>query len=672
MTDMALLFPPQWSPFQPPLSLPSLAAWLRREGFSVGVFDANIAFYHWLYGETCVSCCKRLIDRSAASTPARMAHSAILDAAPEFAADITYLQQLTRLDSITHSDVVRAHFLAINSMELYLDTISRISGTFTVSPFAFSTSAGDYNSVAIQKLVEEPPPLLELFVDEYLATEVAPLAPRSLGLSCIGQEQLFFSLLFAKRAKQLLNVPVFIGGTIFSRIFERGVIPIGWFKNYFDIIVRNEGERPASLLLDNMANGRKLEQEVPGIVYSDGDQMVATAPPAPLRPYEVPIPDFDDIPLHRYVTSHLSLPLLSSRGCYWGKCEFCHHGMIYGEAYEAYQPEGVLATVQRYAQRYGVRQFAFNDEAIPPKMARNIGLMFPDARDSEWAFTGLIKFERFYTAVDFENLRRIGFRSLYVGLESASERVLALMRKPNTKSTIRRNLADAARAGVWMHCFLFFGFPGETEEEAKESYDFILENDDIIGSFGCGTFALEHNAPISRHLEDFVVLQLKPPAEASMNVYYHYTVSEGISPKRADELAARLYEDAQKKPKYFASDWIPREHLLSLLASMSPEELVAAGNALRCAGGVPNDALTRQVFCYSDNEPEDGAMVLINRSNQRVLRVAGASAVVFRLMCDQNLPLGVLREQDPEFLARFTDPPVRLGSEVGATLDSPS
>src|SRR4030095_4703492 len=586
MIDIALLFPPQWSPFQPPLSLPSLAAWLRREGFSIGVFDANIAFYHWLYDKTCISWCKGVIDRSMASTPERLAYSAILDAAPEFAADITYHQQLTRLDPMTNLDVIRAHFVAINSMELYVDTISKSAGSFPVSPFAFSTAAGDYNSVAIQKLVEEPPPLLELFVDEYLATEEVPLAPRSLGVSCIGQEQLFFSLLFAKRAKQLLNVPVFIGGTIFSRIFERGAIPIGWFKKYFDIIVRNEGERPASLLLDNMVNGRKLEQDVPGIVYSDGDQIVATAPSAPRKPQEVPIPDFDDVPLQRYITGHLSLPLLSSRGCYWGKCEFCHHGMIYGEAYGAYEADGVLATVQRYAQRYGVKHFAFNDEAIPPKMARKIGLMFPDASESAWAFTGLIKFERFYTATDFANLRRIGFRSLYVGLESASERVLALMRKPNTKSTIRRNLTDAARAGIWMHCFLFFGFPGETEEDAKESYDFILENDDIIGSFGCGTFALEHNAPISRHLEDFVVMQLKPPPEASVNVYYHYTVSKGISPERADELAARLNEDALKKPKYFASDWIPREHLLSLLISMSPEQLVAAGNELRFAGGV--------------------------------------------------------------------------------------
>jgi radical SAM superfamily enzyme YgiQ (UPF0313 family) len=473
---------------------------------------------------------------------------------------------------------------------------------------------------------------------------------------------LFFSLLFADRAKRLLNVPIFVGGTIFSRIFERGALPTHWFGKYFDIIVRNEGEKPASALIDNLINGRKLEQDVPGIVYAEGQEIVATPPAAPLKPRELPIPDFTDLPLSDYITGHLSLPLLSSRGCYWGKCEFCHHGMVYGDAYGAYEADGVLATVQDHSRRYGVKHFAFNDEAIPPKIARQIGQIFPDAGDSSWAFTGLIKFEKYYTDTDFANLHRIGFRSLYVGLESASERVLDLMRKPNKKETIIRNLADATKAGIWMHCFLFFGFPGETEADAKETYDFILENEDIIGSFGCGGFSLEHNAPIFRHLEDFMV-QLKPSLESSVNVYYRYNVSEGISPERAEELADQLNEAARKKPKYFASAWIPREHLLSLLTSMSPEQLVACGNALRLSGGVPGAALTRQVFSFVDSGEHEKELIVINRSTQRVQRVGGASAQLFKLLYEANAPLAVLREHGPEFYDRFVGAPINLEAD---------
>jgi hypothetical protein len=652
--DIALLFPPQWSPFQPSLSVPSLAAWLRREGFSVHSLDANLGFYQWLYRESCVSHCKGLIDQSTACRAEKIAYGAVLDAAPDFAADITRLQQLFSRGPVSDEDLIRSHFVAVNSMDVYLDSISKLAKNFKVSPFMFETEAGDYNSIALQRLVENPPRLLEMFVDEYLTSNVIPLEPRCLGLSCIGQEQLFFSLLFGKRAKQLMNIPVIVGGTIFSRIFERGALPIDWFERYFDVIVRNEGEKPASSLLANLTLDRPLTGDVPGIVYRTSSGLAASNASCPLKPTELPVPDFDGLPLKSYIASHLSLPLLSSRGCYWGKCEFCHHGMVYGEKYASYDAQAVLDTVQTYARQYGAKHFAFNDEAIPPKIARSIGQIFPDTQESSWAFTGLIKFEEFFKKDDFVNLRRIGFRSLYVGLESASERVLELMRKHSKKSTIVRNLADAADAGIWMHCFLFFGFPGETETDAKETYDFILEHDDIIGSFGCGAFSLEHNAPIFRHLGDFPV-QLEATPSSSVNVYYNYRVSDGISSERAEEWAAKLNEDAARMPKYFASTWIPREHLLELLASMTPAELVEAGRSLRSAGNVAASASTREIFSLvnADEGENGGPVIAIDRSGQRIIKLTGASASLFRLIHDADLSLASLRVQGPAFYERL-------------------
>jgi anaerobic magnesium-protoporphyrin IX monomethyl ester cyclase len=656
MTDIALLFPPQWSPFQPPMSLPSLAAWLKREGFAVETLDVNIDFYHWLYSDACVASCRELLKRSAASTDEWLGYGAILEAAPDFRADIAKLHRVSRSGPIDDDAMIKAHFVAINSMEIFLGAISRLARDFTISPFSFEIPGIVYNVPALQRLVDNPPSLLSAFVDEYLVSEVAPRNPKSLGLSCIGQEQLIFTLLFGMRAKQLLGLPVIVGGTIFSRIFERGALPAEWVGRYFDVIVRNEGEKPCSALLENLVCGRALVQGVPGIVHFAGCDFIASAPCAPLKPGELPVPDFDDLPLDRYITGHLTLPLLSSRGCYWGKCEFCHHGMVYGEKYGAYEAETVLATIEHYAARHGVSHFAFNDEAIPPKIARRMGHIFPAAAETSWAFTGLIKFENFYEKEDFANLHHIGFRSLYVGLESASERVLTLMRKSNKQSTIARNLADATAAGIWMHCFLFFGFPGETAEDAQETYDFILGNEDIIGSFGCGVFSLEHNAPIFRHLEDFPV-QLEPTSATSVNVYYDYRASAGLSFEQASRWADRLQEAARNSPKYFAASWVPREHLLSLLAGMTPERLIAAGEELEVTGGVPGSASTREVFSSRELDGEGRTLVAINRSNQRVFRIDGASAELFRLMYDADMPLAALRQQGPEFYDRLMRSP---------------
>jgi hypothetical protein len=146
----------------------------------------------------------------------------------------------------------------------------------------------------------------------------------------------------------------------------------------------------------------------------------------------------------------------------------------------------------------------------------------------------------------------------------------------------------------------------------------------------------------------------------SVNVYYDYRVSNGISAERASEWAARLNKEARKSERYFAASWVPREHLLSLLASMALERLTDTGNELRRSGGIPNGATTREVF--SLNTPSEGlrSVVAVNRVNRRVLRLEGASAEVLRLLYDEDMPLGLLREQSQPFYERLTAPPLEL------------
>jgi hypothetical protein len=87
---------------------------------------------------------------------------------------------------------------------------------------------------------------------------------------------------------------------------------------------------------------------------------------------------------------------------------------------------------------------------------------------------------------------------------------------------------------------------------------------------------------------------------------------------------------------------------------MTPEQLVAAGITLRLTGGVPGTAKTREVF--SSVETQNAAIVAINRATQRVIRIEGASAELFRMMRDENLPLAELRLQGPEFYERLITP----------------
>ena len=668
MDDILLVFVPQWSPFQPPLSLPSLAAWLRRAGYRVHCVDANIMLYNWLLSDDCA---KFLIEavKCASLTVAEMdGYQSILRSCHEFRKDIGAIKS-NGFQRDRKQFYVQRHYLAIKALSTYLEAISDISGDFSISPYDFHINTEfQASSASLEAFADKPPTILSKYLQWVFDNYILPFPNRAVGLSCIGEEQLAFTLLFGREIKQRLpNSPILVGGTILPRIFERGVLKPDWFLRYFDIVIRNEGEKPCEMLLSNLRHGLPLTEGVPGIVYLDSGSIRFTEPAISLKPSEVPTPDFDDLPLSSYICSDITLPILSSRGCYWGKCEFCHHYMVYGDRYSAYGAHDVVGVIHELSKKYNVSHFAFNDEAIPPKIVTSLGQLLPDHEQSGYTFTGLIKFEKYFEREHFVNLSRIGFRSLYIGLESASENVLALMKKRASRSTITNNLREASQAGIWTHCFLFFGFPGETEEDARETYDFIMNYSDIIGSFGCGTFVLEHNAPIQRHPEMFKLKIVEERADSDVSVYYDYSVPDGVTGKRAQEWSKRLNSDSLEIDKYRATTWIPREFLLCLISHLTPEELVSESINIDRHRGVPPFAIVSELASLVSTDCEQEAFA-VNRMRMNVALVKNKARESLALCIDNPVKAIDLADMDSQFAewlvlaARLPKPPSDPGS----------
>jgi anaerobic magnesium-protoporphyrin IX monomethyl ester cyclase len=652
--DLLLLFPPQWSPFQPPLSLPSLRAWLRRAGYDIKCVDLNIEFFYWLLSDECAAILHEMLATRDWPQEKKLAYAALIDSAPQYRSDLDQLHVQEGNSELKITEYVTRDFLAAHSLDTYLSVISDVCQDFKISAYEFHLPKGNLNTTHIEKFVTSPPSLLKAFVEHAVKKFIFPTGAKMYGLSCIGQEQMIFSLLLGARLKSEQETPIIVGGTIFSRIFERGNLLPGWFAKYFDVVVRHEGEAPTEQLLKNLREGRSLTQDVTGIVFAEDNTIKASPNSPPLRPGALPIPDFDDLPLGRYLSAELTLPILSARGCYWGKCEFCHHGMVYGEKYEAYQVEEVYQTVEFLAARYGAHLFAFNDEAIPPKILRQISKQFPSHSVTGWNFTGLVKFEKYFTAEDFCGIYDVGFRSLYVGLESGSERVLALMRKNNTQATMLKNLSDATHAGIWMHCFVFFGFPGETEADAQETYDFIMGNTEIIGSVGCGTFSLEHNAPIYKHYMDFG-LSLKVLNKNDLDVYYNYEVNQGIDAAQAEAWADKLNSTIDEVDHFRGGNWIPREHLLCLLSLMTPKTLLAESLRIIDAKTPLAEVPLHRLFTAHEVDAAEGEWLLVNRLNRRVVKASGTYGDLLVELLSEDCSISFIEEHYPSARLLFAN-----------------
>jgi anaerobic magnesium-protoporphyrin IX monomethyl ester cyclase len=566
--DLHLIFPPQWTPYQPFLSTPSLKAYLEGHGFSVHQSDWNVEFYHYFIGKARLGRARKRLEKYVTTlSPDYESYRARSLYALAILADYDAQRDLVSKlhDEETLSDLRLMH-RAVNAFYRLLDAFSVAEPIVEVGSSSFSAQRVLEDVRTMDAFTEnrQENPFIEFFEQKipFLGR------PRYFGLSIIGTEQVIPGLTLGRLLKlHFPEIPVIIGGSVFSRLVDRTDIIAGFFGRYFDYVCRYEGELPMRAFL---SASNPTTDVVPNFVFmKEGELTKRDLGPQVLMD-DVPTPDFSQLPLKNYFSPQLVLPLLSTRGCYWDKCAFCYHGMVYQSRYRMRKPELIAQDVATLESRYGARHFAFNDEAIPPLLFRRMPDVIPADR---YAFTALYKFEKVFTREDFARMYKIGFRSFYIGLETASERVQKHMRKDNLQSTMLSNLRSAHDAGIWNHTFVFFGFPTESEEEAEETINFLIQNADLIHSEGTGTFSFEHNAPIHKDPETFGVKAVVPKPGNIFELYYNYETVSGLDADGAGRMLERFNMLKTTSGAYQTGRWIPREHLLLLVKAFGRDGL---------------------------------------------------------------------------------------------------
>ncbi|XOF33762.1 MAG: B12-binding domain-containing radical SAM protein [Candidatus Electrothrix sp. YB6] len=566
MHDITLIFPPQWSPFQPALTISTLAGWLRNEGYRVGCIDANIDFYHYLLSDEAANILlEELKDNHGFDCQKKEAIRATISNIRHIR---TSIHELLKGGESDNNKYLQNSYIATRILTSYLETISLLTKPVSISPFGMEMhSKSGFYVDELEKILSKKNSLLQRFVESFLDSPDVHNAS-IIGISCVGYSQLLMTLMMGKALKENTKKTVVVGGTVLYRLLDRTSIPSRWFTIYFDIVVKREGEIPCSAILNNNCAGKALTEDVPNIYFMESGNTVFNGEFShDYRNISVDVdPDFSDIDFEKYFTSEVTLPILSYRGCYWGKCEFCTHSEVYGGKFNYVKTRQLLERIERLSNKYRVSNFCFNDEAMPPRLLRDIGRVFPTKKQSGWSFSGIMRFEESFSKEIFSNLYEKGFLVMYVGLESASERVLGLMNKTNfpSKDTIKKNLIAAADSGIFINCFTFFGFPGETHEDAKETYDFVINNSKHIGSFGTGSFLLEYGSPVFYNPDKHGV-SIDVATKGCLSIWHKYSLSSGISSSDAEEWSKKLTIDAHKLESYASSVFSQREHLLPLL-----------------------------------------------------------------------------------------------------------
>mgnify|MGYP000934993775 FL=1 len=246
---------------------------------------------------------------------------------------------------------------------------------------------------------------------------------------------------------------------------------------YFDIIVRGEGENTIVALVDCIEHLKPLSL-VDGISYRLGNEIIHNKDAALIK-------DLDTIPFPaRHLLQTDNYPahgIVSSRGCP-RKCIFCSAGAMGGGRYRIRSAQNIVDELKTIKDDN--KSIFFYDNTFSTHIKKSIEIcqqIIKEEIDIKWqvelrADTVTEEFIRI--------LSEAGCEAIQFGVESGNEEILKEIKKYITKEDVRKGASIALSYGLGVACSFIVGHPSDTEETLKETLEFMIE----LKKMGCDVY----------------------------------------------------------------------------------------------------------------------------------------------------------------------------------------
>jgi len=546
---VALVFPPQGHFTQPYLSLPSLAAFLRGHGFEVHQLDESIGSYdHFLSRER--------LERSLERVAPEIALAA-LDGREEldFSAMERYqlLSELALIGRDVTLNIDEAKRVLRSRDEFYdyerylwagrtieqglrLFSAEYAPSRLTAHGFVTRYSVERSSEIIAALSDERENPYLEYF-REFTLPSLQALDPDLIGISVTFPSQAIPALTLCRLIKRWKpSVHITLGGGLLAYVADKlSKRPEIW--SLIDSFVMLEGEGPLLRLAEGIRDGNLDLSTIGNLIYRGASgEVVKTPRGEPLDIKLLPTPDFDGLPLDKYLTPELVLPLAATRGCYWGKCVFCTLYTVIGPGYRGRTIAQTVEDMQKLSAKHKTKHFYLAIEDLPPNMAKALPKAILDAGlDVSWWADARLEHDTFDQEV-CDMLAKSGCKRLAFGYESASRRVLARMCKGIDPDASMELVRRVRKAGISVTLYAMIGFPTETREEAEMTLAAILENRDLIQEVSARVFYLDESSEIYRRRQEFDIVEVYPDPQSDLQVYYDFKPGSGMTRREARDV----------------------------------------------------------------------------------------------------------------------------------------
>lgn len=405
----------------------------------------------------------------------------------------------------------KARYFSTLYLEDLGDLISEaIDANFGFSRYAerLAVSASNFDEMEVALKAETG--LIDQIMWEILKARIEEVQPDSIAFSVPFPGNLYGALKCGQFIKESFpKISIWMGGGYPNT--ELRSLKDPRIFDYVDFITLDDGEAPVKLLLEYLDGNRAIDELKRTFVRENGKvRFLNNSSVKDVSQREVGTPDYSELklqdylsvievanPMHRLWSDGRWNKLTLAHGCYWGKCTFCDISLDYIGRYEPITASILVDRIEEIIQQTGNNGFHFVDEAAPPALMRDLAIEILN-RGLIVVWWTNIRFESSFSSDLCKLLRASGCIAVSGGLEVASDRLLALIKKGVTVSQVAQVCHHFAESGIMVHAYLMYGFPTQTKQETVDSMEMVRQLFEIgvLQSAFWHRFAMTAHSPV--------------------------------------------------------------------------------------------------------------------------------------------------------------------------------
>lgn len=321
-------------------------------------------------------------------------------------------------------------------------------------------------------------------LDELLAREIHEFEPHILafGGMAFHMNQIRHAVATARRL--LPHAVIVVGGVLVTNQPEVAMTALP----QADIGVIGEGERTIVELVSALGSEGRIDK-VGGLIYRGPEQQLKRTATRPIQEDLDALPwvDWEGVGLDIYAGLHgpgemapglivehgaRVMPIMTSRGCPHS-CTFCCHE-IAGRRYRTRSLDDVFSEIEYGIDRFGIDTLCIFDDLFCLKRQR-LEEFCERIRPLKLRWECSLRVEQI-TPANLRLMKESGLVCISFGVESMSAPVLKSMVKQTRPEALQRalDLMYEAKLTTWAN--LIFGDPAETMATARESLEWMAQN----------------------------------------------------------------------------------------------------------------------------------------------------------------------------------------------------